>query len=100
MLNSHLKVDVIYLDNNSIFKSKLRINLAYFGMAIAKVQLLNLLMYLFLTDRRGTLSIRIQSAVHEGRMLIVEPNRKIYNNYCGIRKIFLQGITRCSVRSN
>jgi len=39
-------------------------------------------MYLLLTDRRGTLSIRIQSTMHEVRMLIVEPNRKIRNNYC------------------
>jgi len=72
--------DITYLNNNSIFQSELRINLAYLSMAITKIQLLNFLVYLFLADCRSRFSIGIQSPMHEGRMLIVEPGCKIVQN--------------------
>lgn len=87
------KADTVYLHNNTILKSKLRIDLTYFRVAVAEVQLLNLLMYLFLTNRRCRLSVGIQSSVYKGRMLIVESSyTKINRKLSSQRFRYLVGI--------
>lgn len=62
-----------HLDNDSVTQCTLRINLGDLGMAVAEVQLLDLLMDLLLTNHRGCFTVRVQTAVHERRLVVVEP---------------------------
>jgi hypothetical protein len=64
----------LYLHNYTITQRGLRVNLTDLGMAISKIQLLNLLMDLLLpNDRLGLTVWSIQTTVNKGRVIVVKP---------------------------